>query len=164
MLDRRVYERIAAGEVVFLRKVVDGPTDKSYGIQVAALAGLPKEVVSRAKDILASIESRDAITVSPQPGGARARSVQTVLFEPDGTPYSGGRPRPSPIEEEIRGIDLMNITPLQALAKLERLKERLGAEGACDGTSDGDDGKGDGGGEPAAASGPKGGAKGTGGG
>jgi len=147
------------GEVVFLRKVVDGPTDKSYGIQVAALAGLPKEVVARAKDILVSIESRDAITVSPQPGGARARSVQTVLFEPDGTPYSGGLPRPSPVEEEIRGIDLLNLTPLQALAKLGELKERLGETGGRD-----EDGREDGGSGPPDASNAKRGAKGTGGG
>jgi DNA mismatch repair protein MutS len=124
------------GEVVFLRKVVDGPTDKSYGIQVAALAGLPREVVARAKDILVSIESRDAITVAAQPGGGRARSVQTVLFEPDGTPYSGGRPRPSPLEEEVRGIDLLNLTPLQALAKLGELKERLGGLGDAGDPSD----------------------------
>ncbi len=121
------------GEVVFLRKVVDGPTDKSYGIQVAALAGLPREVVERAKDILVSIESRDAITVAPQPGGGGPRLVQTVLFDPDGTPYSGGTPRPSPLEDEVRGIDLMNLTPLQALTKLGELKARLEGAGGGEG-------------------------------
>ena len=136
------------GEVVFLRKVVDGPTDKSYGIQVAALAGLPREVVERAKDILVSIESRNAITVAPQAGVGGRRAVQTVLFDPDGTPYSGGRPRPSPLEDEVRGIDLMNLTPLQALAKLGELKARLGEAGGEGGPAAGGKGarKGKGGG------------------
>ncbi len=115
------------GEVVFLRKVVEGSTDRSYGIQVAALAGLPKEVLVRAKDILESIESRNAITFTAAPREVGA--VQTVLFDPEGRPFQAGGPRPSPIELEIKGIDVMNLTPLQALVKLSELKERLSEEG-----------------------------------
>jgi DNA mismatch repair protein MutS len=114
------------GEVVFLRKVVEGSTDRSYGIQVAALAGLPKDVLVRAKDILESIESKNAITFKAAPREAGA--VQTVLFDPEGQPFEAGGPRPSPLEQEIKGIDVMNLTPLQALVKLSELKEGLSEE------------------------------------
>jgi len=114
------------GEVVFLRKVVDGSTDRSYGIQVAALAGLPREVLERASDILISIESKNAITVKAQRAEDGPPSVQTVLFDPEGrTMTEAGAAEPSPIEEEIRNVDVMNITPLQALVMLSELKAKL---------------------------------------
>jgi len=125
------------GEVVFLRKVVDGSTDRSYGIQVAALAGLPREVLDRASDILESIESKNAISVRTQRHEAGPRSIQTVLFDPEGRSAGGTGPaEPSPIEEEIRNVDVMNITPLQALVMLSELKAKLpreGEEGGQDG-------------------------------
>ncbi len=126
------------GEVVFLRKVVDGSTDRSYGIQVAALAGLPREVLERAKDILESIESRNAITVHAQRPEAGPRSLQTVLFDPEGRSMTEvARGAPSPIEEEIRGVDVMNITPLQALVMLSELKAKLGEDQDGKGGGDG---------------------------
>jgi DNA mismatch repair protein MutS len=115
------------GEVVFLRKVVDGSTDRSYGIQVAALAGLPREVLDRAHDILESIESRNAITVHAQRPEVGPRSIQTVLFDPDGGAMSeAAGVEPSAIEEEIRNVDVMNLTPLQALLMLSELQSKLG--------------------------------------
>jgi DNA mismatch repair protein MutS len=117
------------GEVVFLRKVVDGSTDRSFGIQVAALAGLPREVLDRAADILESIESKNAISVKAQQIEGGPRSVQTVLFDPEGLSMAEARAaEPSPIEEEIRNVDVMNITPLQALVMLSELKAKLGEE------------------------------------
>jgi DNA mismatch repair protein MutS len=114
------------GEVVFLRKVVDGSTDRSYGIQVAALAGLPREVLDRAADILESIESKNAISVKAQQVEGGPRSVQTVLFDPEGrTMAETAAAEPSPIEEEIRNVDVMNLTPLQALVMLSELKAKL---------------------------------------
>jgi DNA mismatch repair protein MutS len=126
------------GEVVFLRKVVDGSTDRSYGIQVAALAGLPREVLDRAKDILESIESKNAITVQAQRAEGGPSAVQTVLFDLEGRSMGeAARAEPSPIEEEIRNVDVMNITPLQALVMLSELKAKL-AEDADEGGGDGD--------------------------
>ncbi|NIP36283.1 MAG: DNA mismatch repair protein MutS, partial [Thermoplasmata archaeon] len=122
------------GEVVFLRKVVDGSTDRSYGIQVAALAGLPSEVLDRAKDILDSIESKNAISVKAQRAEGYPRSVQTVLFDPEGRSMpEAASAEPSPIEEEIRNVDVMNITPLQALVMLSELKAKLGEREEGDG-------------------------------
>jgi DNA mismatch repair protein MutS len=124
------------GEVVFLRKVVDGSTDRSYGIQVAALAGLPREVLVRASDILVSIESKNAISVKAHRAEGGPPSVQTVLFDPDGRMMAEATTaEPSPVEEEIRNVDVMNITPLQALVMLSELKAKLG-----DGKGDAEDG------------------------
>jgi DNA mismatch repair protein MutS len=122
------------GEVVFLRKVVDGSTDRSYGIQVAALAGLPREVLDRAMDILESIESRNAITIQTHRHENGPPSIQTVLFDPEGRSLGEARVEGSPIEEEIRGVDVMNLTPLQALVMLSELKSKLddGEEGGDD--------------------------------
>jgi DNA mismatch repair protein MutS len=118
------------GQIVFLRKVVEGSTDRSYGIQVAALAGLPRDVLERAGDILESIESKNAITVQAQRSDEEPRSIQTVLFDPEGQALSDPRStEPSPIEEEIRNVDVMNLTPLQALVMLSELKAKLGEDG-----------------------------------
>ena len=138
------------GDVVFLRKVVDGSTDRSYGIQVAALAGLPKEVLERALDILTSIESKNAITIHTKRAETGPRTLQTILFDPEGGSLAeASRSAPSPIEADIRNVDVMNITPLQALVMLSELKSKLGKDGDDGGDNDmGDDnsnGSGDGG-------------------
>jgi DNA mismatch repair protein MutS len=118
--------------------VVDGSTDRSYGIQVAALAGLPREVLDRAHDILESIESRNAITVHAQRLEAGPRSIQTVLFDPEGRAMAeAAGVEPSAIEEEIRNVDVMNLTPLQALLMLSELQSKLGDEGGPQGGEDG---------------------------
>ena len=97
--------------LVFIRKVMPGGMSKSYGIEVARLAGVPLEVVERAKDVLSLIERENAIEVK------RSRKiVQTLLFQ--GSEYED-------IIEELRKIDIMNITPLEALNKLNELKNRL---------------------------------------
>lgn len=119
-------------EIVFLRKVAKGAIDRSYGIQVARLAGLPAVVISRAGDILHELESRGsaedsdgratrvgapgaAAEVAAAAGPRRAPAAQIALFE---TP-------PSPIEREIADLDLMNLTPIEALTTLHAIQERL---------------------------------------
>ncbi len=108
--------------VIFLRKVIRGGTDKSYGIQVARLAGLPRKVIERAKTILAGLEE-DTISpeglprfASPEVTGA---NQQLYLFSP-GT---------SKIVEELKNINLDMITPFEALQRLKSLKEEAEEEG-----------------------------------
>jgi DNA mismatch repair protein MutS len=62
-------------QIIFLRKIIPGGADKSYGIQVARLAGLPKEILDRAKDILSHLEKPDGITAPP--AKSRKRSTKT---------------------------------------------------------------------------------------
>jgi len=107
------------GEVVFLHKIVPGRTDKSYGIHVAQMAGIPQEVIRRSKEILQELEnnfSREAHTA--QLGGQikKSNNGQLTLF--DNLP-------PDPILEKLRQTDIDHLTPIQAINLLEQIKQEL---------------------------------------
>ena len=105
---------------MFLHKIVPGGTDKSYGVHVARLAGVPREVVDRATEILAELESAHLdpqgrpLLAAAAPGPS-VRTVQLTLFE-------GAE---SAIAQELRRLDLDKMTPLDALNKLRELKDGL---------------------------------------
>ncbi len=103
-------------EVIFLRKVAQGGTDKSYGIQVARLAGVPRSIIERAKVILTNLEA-ETLDTDGKPkfaasGKARPGEMQLGLFHPV----------PHPVIEKLKTIDLQNITPVQALNILNNLR------------------------------------------
>ena len=108
-------------EVVFLRKIVEGGTDKSYGIHVARLAGVPKEVITRAKEILEELEANSLDAYQrPKLGVERSKkdisgTLQIPLFFP----------KEQGIIDDIKGLDVSLLTPLEALNKLDELKKRL---------------------------------------
>ncbi len=109
--------------VLFLHKILEGPTDRSYGIHVARLAGLPREVIERSKVILQGLE---ALTLAegdrPRLESRKPRKgelSQLALFSKAPPP-----PKLSPIEEALRAIDVNGLTPIQALAKLAELVEK----------------------------------------
>ena len=105
----RVAVQERAGDVVFLRKIVPGKADRSYGIHVAKLAGLPAAVIHRAQVVLAQLE---------QPERPRSSSPQEQLpltIDP--------LPHPHPIIEEVKQIDLFSMTPLDALNRLAELQK-----------------------------------------
>ena len=98
-------------EVAFLHRIVPGGADKSYGVHVARLAGLPQGVINRAWEVLSEMESANG---APRPGGGRAKgppAAQISLFSGD-----------SPLTERIRELDIPNLTPLEALNKLYELQ------------------------------------------
>jgi DNA mismatch repair protein MutS len=102
-------------EIVFLHKIIPGRSDRSYGIQVARLAGLPESVVRRAAEILKSLEA-DELTRGGRPslsGVPAAPSGQLGLFQPAPTP---------PVVDRLRSLDLDHLTPLEALNLLADLK------------------------------------------
>lgn len=101
-------------EIVFLRKVVPGRSDRSYGIQVARLAGLPPSVVARARAILDALE-RDELSRGGRPSFSdRTRlAAQPSLFEAD--------PSAAAIVERLRAVDVDRLTPLEALSLLAEL-------------------------------------------
>jgi len=109
----------AGEEIVFLRKVAPGSVDRSYGIQVARLAGLPRKVTDRARGVLASLEA-DNPPVRMRPRG-KAFS-QATLFQVESLPH--------PAIEQIRKLDLMNMTPVQALNALHEIQKKLGGPAA----------------------------------
>ena len=109
-------------DIVFLRKVVPGRSDRSYGIQVARLAGLPATVVDRAREILNGLE-RDELSRGGRPSlsGDGARNQQQLgLFQ---APPSGD----DPVHRRLRDLDVNQLTPIQALTLLADLKRE--AEG-----------------------------------
>ncbi|RLC92959.1 MAG: DNA mismatch repair protein MutS [Chloroflexi bacterium] len=117
------------GKVVFLRKIIPGGADRSYGIHVAQLAGLPRTVVYRAQEILAGLEGNQRHKPPAQSGTrgrqrAEATSQQLLLF--------GQTP---PVVDELLGLDLDSLTPLEALNKLYELQQKARRE-----QGNGDDG------------------------
>jgi DNA mismatch repair protein MutS len=108
-------------DIVFLRKVVPGRSDRSYGIQVARLAGLPPNVVGRAREILNGLE-RDELSRGGRPslsGDAAEKQRQLGLFQAPSTEDDAVRRR-------LRAIDVNAMTPMQALALLAELKDEAG--------------------------------------
>jgi len=104
-------------EVVFLRKLIPGATDKSYGIHVARLAGIPKKVTERAESILTETMKRDV------PSGTRPqRYTQILLFDNDSTTKTAVQHR---VLDELACIKPDEMTPLQALAKIAELRNML---------------------------------------
>jgi DNA mismatch repair protein MutS len=104
-------------DLVLLRKVVAGRADRSYGIQVARLAGLPPPVVARAREILAGLE-RDELSRGGRPSlsGLPGDRQQPGLFE---APSAAD----DPLRRRLRAVDINSLTPLQALSLLAELKE-----------------------------------------
>jgi DNA mismatch repair protein MutS len=112
-------------DVVFLYKIVRGAADKSYGIHVARLAGVPRTVNERAKQILAQLEDehldRDGRSKLTRADRRRAGELQLTLFGPI----------EHPLLDELRELDINNLTPLAALAKLKIWQDELAARGAA---------------------------------
>ncbi|MBD0318861.1 MAG: DNA mismatch repair protein MutS, partial [Gemmatimonadetes bacterium] len=102
-----VAVRESGDDILFLRRLVAGGADRSYGVEVARLAGLPGTVVARAREILHGLEAKGTerrVRVAPQLG----------LFEAD---------EPHPAVERLRRVDVNQITPMQALALLAELAD-----------------------------------------
>jgi DNA mismatch repair protein MutS len=103
--------------IVFLHRIEAGRADRSYGIHVAKLAGLPREAVTRAEEILESLAVHSPATpASPPPAKAAATARQMDLF----TEYL-----PHPVVDELRKVNLDAMTPMQAFDLLRKLSEQL---------------------------------------
>ncbi|HSG70135.1 MAG TPA: DNA mismatch repair protein MutS, partial [Planctomycetaceae bacterium] len=114
-----VAVREQAGDVIFLHKIVEGTADKSYGIHVARLAGVPQSVLDRANVILQTLE-QDHLDDKGKPRvpdreTRRTNHQQLSLF---GT-------EPHPVVDELKGLDLNQLTPLDALQKLHALQSQV---------------------------------------
>ena len=110
-------------QVVFLHRILKGRTDRSYGVQVARLAGIPAGVIDRAKELLETLavshEPADLSHVRPahERAAAERERAQMSLF----TEFL-----PHPVVEELKKLDLDSMTPMQAFDALRRLRESLG--------------------------------------
>lgn len=108
------------GEIIFLRKIVEGGTNRSYGIQVARLAGLPDPVIERAKEILSNLE-RSELDAKGLPRLAKTtRSVAKPMESHQLSLFS----RPDPLRSELKRLKIEQLTPLDALNILNELKKK----------------------------------------
>ncbi|MDO5581709.1 MAG: DNA mismatch repair protein MutS [Planctomycetia bacterium] len=128
-------------EIVFLHKIVPGAADKSYGIHVARLAGVPKEVIRRAKTILTELEHshlemaemavRNALQNAARnddqdsPKGNQRRKNLKNRSQTGTVQFSLFGPEDHPVIDELRGLDIANLSPIQALTLLERWQKTL---------------------------------------
>jgi DNA mismatch repair protein MutS len=107
------------GEVLFLRRVVEQPASRSYGIEVARLAGLPDSIITRAREILANLEQGE-LDEAGQARLAHARRNQQHARQMSLFSHADSR-----IIEQLEAIDVDRITPVEALTALAELKARL---------------------------------------
>ena len=119
IVNQRVAVREWGDEIVFLHRIEPGGTDRSYGLHVARLAGIPPAVLARAQAVLRELEDegdevREVLLASRQP--RRTGPKQRELFAPP----------PHPVVEELRRLDVDGLTPRQALELLAKLKEQAG--------------------------------------
>ncbi len=107
-------------DIIFLRKIVPGRSDRSYGIQVARLAGLPKAVIARAGEILAALE-RDELTRGGRP------SVSGTPSEPQRQLglFQAASPADTVLRDRLAAVDVDHMTPIEALTLLAELKKEL---------------------------------------
>lgn len=115
-------------DIVFLRKIVQGGADKSYGIQVAKLAGVPDSVIERAKEIVEELSANDitSVTKNITPATAGTKKKKEHLDEVDLTQMSlFDTVKDDDILEELKTIDVGNLTPIEALNKLYELQNKI---------------------------------------
>lgn len=106
-------------DVVFLRRIIPGGADKSYGVHVAQLAGLPKRIIERAQQILQELEeSKPEPTSLPEASTKPDAIIPMSLFS-------------SSLADELLAIDIMTLTPLEALNTLYRLQNKAREESGC---------------------------------
>lgn len=107
----RVSVQEVGDQVVWTHKVLPGGTDRSYGLQVAKMAGVPPAVVRRAQEVLEGLERRES---APEVGPSLQR-VQMTLFDVE----------PHLVVKELEGLDVEGMTPVEALLKLDEWKRKL---------------------------------------
>jgi len=111
-------------DVIFLRTIVPGPSDQSYGIHVARLAGIPRTVIDRAKEILFNLEKKELDDaglprIAYSTTQERDKS-QLLLFQEDRE-----RETLEELREEIQNLAIESLSPLEALNFINRLKEKM---------------------------------------
>ena len=108
------------GEIIFLRKIVEGETNRSYGIQVARLAGLPQKVIDRAKEILSNLEKGELDAM----GMPNIAMTKMPIPKPKPTPQLSLFHPPDLVRSELKKIKIDQLTPLDALNLLDELKRK----------------------------------------
>ncbi|WP_026566585.1 DNA mismatch repair protein MutS [Bacillus sp. UNC41MFS5] len=119
------------GKVVFLHKIKEGPADKSYGIHVAQLAGLPSDLISRANEILTALEQSDTQEVKPKTEAVKVVHVEekpaqlSFFDEPKDMKKQELSSKEKRVIDKMKELDILDLTPLQAINMLYELQKKL---------------------------------------
>ena len=117
-----VSVREVNGKVIFLRKLVRGGSEHSFGIHVAKLAGMPASIIDRANHILADLEGANSQELKAKSHiGESREGMQLSFFQLDD-------PILEQIRDEVTSLDINNLTPLEALNKLSDIKRLVGGK------------------------------------
>jgi DNA mismatch repair protein MutS len=108
------------GDIIFLRKIVEGGTNRSYGIQVARLAGIPQGVIDRAKEILSNLEKGELDAL----GLPKIAMTKRVVSKHRSPPQLSLFSRPDPVRSELEKLKIDQLTPLEAINILNDLKKK----------------------------------------
>ena len=114
-------------KIIFLRKITEGGSDKSYGIQVARLAGLPDEVLSRAKEVLSNLEKKEFNEVGIPTLGQKQESPDNEEKKPDQLQLFREKQNDL-LLQELEKIDINSTSPIKALNMLNELKKKIKQE------------------------------------
>ena len=125
LVNVQVAVREQGDHVVFLHRVIEGAADRSYGIQVARLAGLPPAVISRAREVLRELEAERTVEHLESAAQAPKSAAATGSATPAARQGALFDAPPHPIEAELASLDLDQLTPLEALRRLADWKARL---------------------------------------
>ncbi|KKP53290.1 MAG: mismatch repair protein MutS, DNA mismatch repair protein MutS protein [candidate division WS6 bacterium GW2011_WS6_33_547] len=120
-----VEEDLEEGTVIFLRKIVEGGTDRSYGIYVAKMAGLPEKLIKRANEILESFEQEQMFSKENkvrESGILESKEEENIKSTYQ---YPLFMAKDSEIERDIQNLDLDNLTPMEALTKISEWKKKV---------------------------------------
>ena len=126
-----VSVREANGKVIFMRKLVRGGSEHSFGIHVAKLAGMPMSIVERANQILADMEGSSIAPVQAHQPTMKMGSGKASVSAPEGMQLSFFQlddPVLEQIRDEVKTLDINNLTPLEALNKLSDIKKLVGGK------------------------------------
>ncbi len=108
-------------DIIFLRKIIEGGTNRSYGIQVARLAGVPETVVARAKEVLKNLEKGELDDMGiPRLAGGRVSDKKSGMAQ-----LSLFAEEENPVLKELKTIDPFNMTPMEALKKIDEWKKKI---------------------------------------
>ena len=120
VVNAHVTAREWKDDIIFLHKILPGRSDRSYGIQVARLAGLPASVIARARDILVSLEHDELAR-----GGKPSLSGVPIVAQQQLGLFQAASPADEKLRERIREVDINRTTPIDALQILQELKKSL---------------------------------------
>lgn len=120
-----VATKEVGNKVIFLRKLVEGGCEHSFGIHVAAMAGMPRNIISRAMEILEELESKSIQSDAPS---TKSTKVQTQKITPNNfqlSLFDAIDPKATQIKETVGSLDLNTMTPIECMLKLHELKKML---------------------------------------